>query len=244
LTVVIGKWLENSINFAGYDEIRQNVIALSKLFSLNDPRLAETMVKGDLIIDNNNSGRIMTRSRAKQSQSSTPWYIPEEDLATYTDIDPDQYTLIPATLKILKVLVEELLSASGTRDASNVAAAAAADFVDADSDDGDEGWEDEPSGTLDLSLPSTRAELMRLAEDGNMRSRDDETQRYLTEFFINAAREPTDGLRHWVNMLSQDEKAKLDERIRAQSACCSAGSGENDSFLYKLASNLFSILAE
>lgn len=136
LTVVLGKWLENSINFAGYDEIRQNVIALSKLFGLNDPRLAETMVKGDLIIDNNNSGRIMTRSRAKQN--------------------PDQYTSMPATLKILKVLVEELLSASGTRDASNIAAAAAADFEDADSDDGDGGWEDEPSDTLDLSLPSTR----------------------------------------------------------------------------------------
>jgi hypothetical protein len=193
-----------------------SVIALSKLFGLNDARLAETMVKGDLIIDNNNSGRIMTRSRAKQSQSSTPWCIPEEDLATYTNADPDQYTSIPATLKILKVLVEELLSASGTRDASNAAAAAVADFADADSDDGDEGWEDEPGDTLDLSLPSTRAELMTLAEGGNMRSRDDETQRYLTEFFVNAAREPTDGFRHWFTLLTQDEKAKLEELIRAQ----------------------------
>lgn len=84
LQVVLGKWLENSINFAGYDEIRQklvsnslirdrmltphSVIALSKLFSLNDPRVVQTMVKGDLIIPK--SDRIMTRSQAKLSRST------------------------------------------------------------------------------------------------------------------------------------------------------------------------------
>jgi hypothetical protein len=45
-----------------------SVIALSKLYSLNDPRLAQTMVKGDLIIAN--TDRIMTRSRAKLSTCS------------------------------------------------------------------------------------------------------------------------------------------------------------------------------
>lgn len=44
-----------------------SVIALSKLYSLNDPRLAQTMVKGDMII-NQSDGRIMTRSRAKASK--------------------------------------------------------------------------------------------------------------------------------------------------------------------------------
>jgi hypothetical protein len=67
LQVVLAKWLENSINFAGYDEIRQNVIALSKLYDLKDPRLAQVHVKGDLIP--NTDGRIMTRSRAKESMS-------------------------------------------------------------------------------------------------------------------------------------------------------------------------------
>lgn len=67
LQVVLAKWLENSISFAGYDEIRQNVIALSKLYDLKDPRLAQVQVKGDLIP--NTDGRIMTRSRAKTSTS-------------------------------------------------------------------------------------------------------------------------------------------------------------------------------
>jgi importin-9 len=80
LQVVITKWLENSVNFAGYDEIRQkfvfqfgfvqacltkfSVIALSKMYDLNDPRLAQIQVKGDLMVPMDD-GRIMTRSRAK-----------------------------------------------------------------------------------------------------------------------------------------------------------------------------------
>lgn len=91
LQVVMAKWLENSVNFAGYDEIRQkyvtkeamsrilltsvcSVIALSKLYSLNDSRLAQTQVKGDLIV-NNDDGLIKTRSRAKQSM-----YLPSHHL--------------------------------------------------------------------------------------------------------------------------------------------------------------------
>jgi hypothetical protein len=49
LQLIMAKWLENCINFAGYDEIRQNVIALSKLYELQDARLAQVQVKGDLM---------------------------------------------------------------------------------------------------------------------------------------------------------------------------------------------------
>lgn len=186
LQVVMSKWLENSVSFAGYDDIRQNVIALSKLYSLNDQRLAQIQVKGDMIIQPGN-GRIMTRSRAKQN--------------------PDQYTSIPATLKILKVLIEELLSASGVQGAANAAAAAAAaDFADADEDDGDEGWEDE----TDLMSPSHAALLANLLDNSN-RTRDDETQQYLSEFFVQAARENIADFQNWYGMLTEDEKKKLNE---------------------------------
>ncbi|KAL2164951.1 hypothetical protein VTH06DRAFT_247 [Thermothelomyces fergusii] len=192
LQVVLSKWLENSVNFAGYDEIRQNVIALSKLYSLNDSRVAQTMVKGDLIIAN--TDRIMTRSRAK--------------------LNPDRYTIIPAPLKILKVLIEELVSASGMQAGSNVAASAATEFVDEDEDgDGDnDGWEDEPDDTLDLALGSTKAELMGWAEGGNgSRQRDDETQVYLIDFFMRADGENIADFRHWCGMLTDDEKRKIKE---------------------------------
>ncbi|KAK8106025.1 importin-beta domain-containing protein [Apiospora kogelbergensis] len=184
LQVVLAKWLENSVIFAGFDEIRQNVIALSKLYELNDPRLAQTMVRGDLIIPV--SDRIMTRSRAKEN--------------------PDQYTIVPATLKIIKILVEELTSASGAQNASSAAAAAAAKFADEEEEDED-GWEDEPD-TVDLNLGSTKNDLMSYLEASSMtRHQDDETNRFLTDFFRRVAQSPD--FHTWFEMLTDEEKQKL-----------------------------------
>ena len=69
--------------------------------------------------------------------------------------DPDQFTIVTADVKILKVLVEELHSAAGgTRSVDAAAAATAAQVLDDELSDDDE-WEDEPD-TLDLSAPSTK----------------------------------------------------------------------------------------
>ncbi|KAI0396710.1 ARM repeat-containing protein [Xylariaceae sp. FL0594] len=211
LQVVLAKWLENSVNFAGYDEIRQNVIALSKLYTLNDPRVAQTMVKGDMIIPT--SDRIMTRSRARQS-ISPPCSYPAQH-ALNMGADPDRYTIIPAPLKIIKVLIEELLSASGLAGAANAAAAAAAEFADEDADD--DGWEDDPD-TIDLNLGSTKNDLMGYLDASNMRHRDDETQQYLTEFFVTIARDNVAGFGEWYNNLTDEEKGKLSEMASAQQA--------------------------
>lgn len=126
--------------------------------------------------------------------------------------DPDQYTFIPAPLKIVKVLIEELLSASGHPNAG--VASAAADF---DDDDADDGWEDVQTSVLDLGLGSTKAELMAWGQSGDgqgsflVRQRDDETQAYLTEFFVRAAREDLSGFNTLYGQLTEDEKKKLNE---------------------------------
>ncbi|KAF2204859.1 ARM repeat-containing protein [Delitschia confertaspora ATCC 74209] len=185
LQVVLAKWLENSINFAGYDEIRQNVIALSRIYDLKDPRVAGIQVKGELIVPRD--GRIMTRSRARAN--------------------PDQYTIVPAPLKILKVLIVELTSASGA--SRQLDAAAAADLADEGSDDDD--WEDEPNPFQDLSTGMSKEQLMSLvAEDGpgfNSRQRDDETQAFLVEWFGRAAQTP--GFAEEFNALTEEEKERL-----------------------------------
>ncbi|KAL1957395.1 hypothetical protein VTO42DRAFT_6075 [Malbranchea cinnamomea] len=170
LNVVLSKWLENSVNFAGYDEIRQNVIALARLYELEDPRVAQVQVKGDLIIQD--TGRIKTRSQSRKN--------------------PDQYTIIPAPLKIVKVLVEELSSSAGGKE---LEAATAAALAELESDDENDEWEDLPSNTLDLSLGVTKQELMGYAGEAAMtggvaRTRDDETQAFLREFFRQAASKP------------------------------------------------------
>lgn len=202
------------------------MIALSKLYSLNDPRLAQTSVKGDLIVTADD-GLIKTRSRAKQSMCPTPDNIPTADFVlnqlceqyrqeeqnangTTRVTDPDQYTIIPASLKIIKVLIEELLSASGARAAANAAAAAVASANFDDDENDDESWEDDDD-TLDLSLGTTKADLMSFMEGGGQRQRDDETQAYLTEFFIRCARENVANFQEWYNMLTEDEKTKLNE---------------------------------
>lgn len=130
------------------------------------------------------SDRIMTRSRARQ--------------------DPEQYTIISAQLKIVKILVDELLSASGS--ARNLDAAAAAELDDDDDEDGD--WEDDDF--LDLASGMTKSQLMALgAEDGPgmSRSRDDETQAYLLDFFRKAAQSP--GFNDVFNALTPSEQEKL-----------------------------------
>jgi hypothetical protein len=63
-----------------------------------------------------------------------------------TLVDPEQFTVIPVPLKIIKLLIDELLSASGQSRAAD--AAAAAELAEEDSDDGE--WEDEPN-VFDLS---------------------------------------------------------------------------------------------
>jgi importin-9 len=161
------------------------------------------MVKGDLIIPV--SDRIRTRSQSKNSTLRSPHIFHK-----LTRPDPDQFTIIPAPLKIIKVLIEELLSASGMQSAAAQAAAAAAEFADEEGDD--DGWEDLPN-TLDLGLGSTKAELMAWGEGQGsfVRQRDDETQAYLTEFFIKASRENVAGFNELYGALTEEEKMKLNE---------------------------------
>lgn len=161
-----------------------SVAALSKLYELNDPRLANIQVKGDLIVPQ--SDRIMTRSRARQN--------------------PDQYTMISAQLKIIKVFVGELLGDSANR---SLDAAAAAELEDGD--DGDGEWEDDPADFLDLGAGMTKSQLMALgAEDSESnfaRQRDDETQKFLLEFFRKEAQKPE--FAQVFNSLTQEEQEKL-----------------------------------
>lgn len=197
LQVVVAKWLENSVNFAGYEDIRQNVTALARLYELHDARLMGVMVRGELIVPA--SDRIMTRSKARQN--------------------PDRWTAIPAPLKMLKVLVEELGSPGGDERISSLGARGVIadgaeeddeddDFGD-DDEEGDADWEDEPN-LFDLGLGSTKAELMAFAEEApasQRRQPDDDTQAYLAEFFRRAAGEAS--FAEMFRALSAEEQAKL-----------------------------------
>ncbi|KMU84325.1 importin subunit beta-5 [Coccidioides immitis H538.4] len=183
LNVVLSKWLESSVNFVGFDEIRQNVIALAKLYALGDQRISEVQVKGDLIIQD--TGRIKTRSQSR--------------------LNPDQYTIIPAPLKIIKILVEELSSASGMKGIN--AAGSVVGTEDLESDDENDDWEDVPSNILDLGLGITKQELMAFGEGDVFRQRDDETQAHLSQFFREEAAKP--GFQEIFAALKPEEQDRL-----------------------------------
>lgn len=109
------------------------------------------------------------------------------------------------------MLIAELLSASGALNASS--AALAAEFADEEADD--DGWEDVPS-VLDLGLGSTKADLMAFGDGAGsfMRQRDDETQAYLTAFFVKVSNENVAGFHELYNALTLDEQEKLNEVIQ------------------------------
>lgn len=134
-------------------------------------------------------------------------HIPSGSVHTLTrKSDPDKYTIVPAPLKILKVLIVELQSASG----ANLDAAAAADLAEEGSDDGD--WEDEPNPFVDLGSGFSKEQLMAFAAEepgGSGRQRDDETQSFLVEFFKRAATTP--GFAEEFNQLNEDERQRLRE---------------------------------
>lgn len=165
------------IHLRQYADILCSVIALSKLYDLQDPRLSQITVRGDLIVPQ--SDRIMTRSRARNSRdpflhSARHSNKPQAPLSAHLNpsappslpriyltlpSDPDQYTMVPASLKILKVLIEELVSASGAGTGFN-STGAATELPD-DEDDENDDWEDDPN-ELDLGLGSTKAGMLRL----------------------------------------------------------------------------------
>ena len=134
LEVVMRKWLENSVNFSGYEAIRQNVTALTNIYKLHDERLSNILVKGDLIVQN--TSRIKTRSQAKK--------------------EPDQYSMIPVSLKLVKVLIQEFANPNTPSPVKNGFPSGA----DHDTDDEDDEWEDEP--VLDLGAPTTRQGIYSL----------------------------------------------------------------------------------
>ena len=111
--------------------------------------------------------------------------------------------MISAQLKIIKVLVQELLSASGR----TLDGAAAAEL---DDDDENDDWEDDPNDFIDLGTGMSKAQLMSLGEDDEAtygRGRDDETQEYLLNFFREASQKP--GFGEVYNNLTQEEQEKL-----------------------------------
>lgn len=138
LEIVMRKWLENCVNFAGFEDMRQNIIALTNIYNLHDERLMNIPVQGDLVIQAATT-RIKTRSQSKN--------------------EPDQFSIINVPLKLIKVLIAEMSpppSSAGLSNKKGLDGHVSENGVE------DDGWEDEPN-FLDLGAPSTRGGMLSMS---------------------------------------------------------------------------------
>ncbi|THH01586.1 hypothetical protein EW145_g6890 [Phellinidium pouzarii] len=121
LDVLVQTWCENAEVFQGFWPSRVSTLGLCQLFASERPSLKSLMVKGDIIVTAETRDVIVTRSKAKKT--------------------PHEFTQIPFPVKALKLIVNELRS-NGESATMDTISAPAGNF-DADSDDGDEDWQDE-----------------------------------------------------------------------------------------------------
>lgn len=201
LFLVISKWLEAFEVIRGERRTKENILALSHLYFLNDPRLADMTVNGDIIPYQGE--QIITRSKAKDM--------------------PDKYTQISIYAKITKLFVAELSFQDrqqdperfitgdlekGTANRENDGEENADEWEDVEDvldyeklqeyvDDSDEyGSEEEPSGDIPIgfNLKQSITEL-------------------LVEFFKEAAAKNASGFQGIYDSLSKNEKTVLSENL-------------------------------
>ncbi|KAI9144991.1 armadillo-type protein [Paraphysoderma sedebokerense] len=121
LEVLIHSWIDHHEVFQGFYNIKVSIAALIELFRSGHSNLNSIMVKGDLIVPN--SGRILTRSRSKNT--------------------PDQFTVIPFPAKILKLLYNDLVQNIEQQQPQELQGLDESTGNDLSEFDGDsDGWED------------------------------------------------------------------------------------------------------
>lgn len=174
LEMVLQKWLENCTHFVGFDAIRDSVTALVTIYHLHDPRLSSIQVQGDEIVDMVTS-RIRTRSVAKAK--------------------PIQYTQVPAQLKLIKVLVNELIPTGNQSQTIKR-------YLDiySDNEGSERSWATSSATTPNLS-PSKA---------------DDATQKFLVNFFLGVGGDPV--FQALYAELTADEQLRLKAAVEGQQA--------------------------
>ncbi|KAF9581008.1 hypothetical protein BGW38_002133, partial [Lunasporangiospora selenospora] len=192
LEILMSAWLANHADFQGLYNQKVSTVALAKVFSSGDPRIAEVKVNGDLIVPQ--SSRIVTRSRARNT--------------------PDQFTVTTVPVKIVRLLSSDLISKYEEEEQ-----AGDSDF---DDEDGDEDWEDEDDGKSksDFALLSDMLDSHGLDMDGDEEEETDpdvladpvyqmNMKQYLVDFFRQCVQQNPPAFVQGVSELNETEKRTL-----------------------------------
>ncbi|KAM0754424.1 ARM repeat-containing protein [Meredithblackwellia eburnea MCA 4105] len=122
LQILLNKWCDNVEVLQGYWNQKVSTVGLMQLYLSQRPSLQQIQVKGDLLLTEVNSNKIMTRAQAKKN--------------------PDQFPPIPFPAKALKILLHDVQRAGDDATLSK-ADGGIDELEDAESDDGDDDWADE-----------------------------------------------------------------------------------------------------
>lgn len=149
---VMRTWCEVFPDFHGYASIRTSVVGLSQVYRSRHPALASLEVRGDLIPDT--SGRILTRSRAKNN--------------------PDRYTMVPLPAKIVKLFLAELVN---ELEGKNEDGEEDEDLVS------DDEWDSTDLNRIVEEAQLNESEFERVSEDEDDSLREVNTRSFILDFF-------------------------------------------------------------
>ncbi|KAG7663337.1 uncharacterized protein J8A68_003169 [[Candida] subhashii] len=187
LEIILPIWFESYEVTRGYEHIKQNSIALGKIFTLGDSRVENLIVNGEIIPYDGDL--IITRSMAKSM--------------------PDKYTQIPASLKILKLLCGELEFQCQQPNAE--------DYLPeniANEDGDDEGWEDmEDIGVPNFEKLKSYVESDGEDDGGEHEDQkgDEGLKNLLVQFFKECTGKDLGHFRKYYEHLSDHEKKIITE---------------------------------
>ncbi|ABN68727.2 predicted protein [Scheffersomyces stipitis CBS 6054] len=188
LSFILPIWFESFEVTRGYEKIKQNALALGKIFSLGDSRIENLIVNGDIIPYEGDL--IITRSMAKAM--------------------PDQFTQVPASLKILKLLVGELDFQSQQPNADDYLP----EPVEGEEGGEDEGWED----MADIGVPNfeklkSYVDSDREDDDLDDQKGDEGLKNILSQFFKECTGKNLGHFSKFYEMLSDEEKKVISENV-------------------------------
>mmetsp|Transcript_5054 Transcript_5054/g.6344 ORF Transcript_5054/g.6344 Transcript_5054/m.6344 type:complete len:1048 (-) Transcript_5054:85-3228(-) len=188
LSLVLPIWFQSFEITRGYEKIKQNTLALGKIFTLNSESVQSLIVDGDIIPYQGDL--IRTRSMTKAM--------------------PDQYTQIPAPQKILKLLISELNFQCQQPNANDYLPEAEEDVED---NGDDEGWEDMD----DIGVPNFE-KLKSYVDSDNDEEYDDQKGNddlkiILVQFFKECTAKNLGNFQKYYELLDDDEKKTLTENI-------------------------------
>lgn len=184
--LVLPIWFNSFEVTRGFEKIKQNILALGKIFSINDERVANMVVDGDLIPYDGDL--IITRSMAKSM--------------------PEKYTQIPAPLKIIKLLAAELGFQCQQPDPNDYLPENDANGED----DGDGDWEDMD----DIGVPNFDKLKSYVDSDDEDYHEDDADQGIkdmLVQFFKECTSKNLGNFQVYYDMLSDEEKRIITESV-------------------------------